>query len=165
MTDNVELRVKYMRLIDIILRTLGPIGTPDDGPHKRGGVFHGLEGGPQPEPWAFSHTAVSKAVASEMVSAIRLLVMAEKAGNAGAQDRAMNRISAITDDWCGTMKIIVVSLNPQPLPPRDWWWDPDPIRRRDDLVSDMMAEIGGLQPGAVVDMAMDIAGRVMNEVR
>lgn len=153
MTDKIELHSKYSRLVEAILHSLPPSDL-DESPTR----------GPRPEPWKLNHRSMSIAVAAEMMSAIRLQVMAEKAGNAGAKNRAADRISALLDGWCGNEPIIIV------IPKGPWPWpDPDPqpewlrdsFRRRDDLVSNMMTEIGVLQPGAVSDAATKIAMQIL----
>ena len=151
MTDNIELRSKYSRLIEAIQHTLPPVDI-DDGPKR----------GPQPEPWKLNHRSMSFAVAAEMMSAIRLKVVADKAGNSAALNRAEDRISAIARGWCGNDPIIIV-IPPVPWPDPDPQpeWLKDPMRRREDLVSNMMAEIDRLQPGAVAEVATEIAVQLL----
>jgi hypothetical protein len=165
MTDNIELRSKYIRLIEAI-RIAIPPSDPDDGPVKRGSMVDRVAGQPDPVPWKTGAAALSGAVAAEMMAAVRLKVVAEKAGNAAAKDRASGRISAIIDGWCGNEPIIIVIPGwpwpwPDPDPQPEWFTNP--IRRRDDLVSDMMAQIDVLQPGPVAQAAMDIALQVLAE--
>lgn len=156
MTDPIELRQKYTRLIEAIGRAMPP-ADPEEGPVKRG-----LQVGPSPQPWKMDSVAVTNAVTAELMSAIGLRVAAEMAGNKAAVARAVDRIDAVARGWCGNDPIIIV-IPPHPWPdpdPQPEWWK-DMFRRRDDLVSALMTEVSRLQPGKVADAAAQIAVQIL----
>ncbi|MGL5011675.1 MAG: hypothetical protein ACRC6I_17500 [Paracoccaceae bacterium] len=186
MTDNIELRSRYKWLIELLAQHFPT--PPDPDPQWLRGVIAALadrppptpwlQGGPPPQPWrqplnlpvqggppptpwrqGFDMSAM---VAEAVLSAVRLKVVAEKAGKDEAKGRADARLREIITGWCGNEPIIIVFPSP-PVPPDDPEWFADPQRRREGLISNLMAASDMMRAGPVADAAQGLAVQVMQE--